>query len=68
MMDEEYLVLEKENDKLTEVAQRAKGTSDKLERIVYGPGAGSAAAKGGGTQGKKTRKRRAAVTNGRMMD
>jgi hypothetical protein len=36
MMDEEYLELEKENNKLTEVAQRAKGTSDKLERIVYG--------------------------------
>jgi len=36
MLDDEYLELEKENNKLAEVAQRAKGTSDKLERIVYG--------------------------------
>ena len=35
-MDKEYLELEKENNKLSEVAQKAKGTSDKLEKLVYG--------------------------------
>ena len=63
MMDDEYLELEKENNKLIEVAQRAKGTSDKLERIVYGPGSGGAAA----AKGKKTmRKRR--IANGKIVD
>jgi len=36
-MGNEYASVERENAKLKEIAIRAKGTSTKLEKIVYGP-------------------------------
>ena len=35
-MEEEYSQLEQENNRLQEIAYKAKGTSMKLEKIVYG--------------------------------
>ena len=36
-MEKEYASVERENAKLKEIAIKAKGTSSKLEKIVYGP-------------------------------
>ena len=37
VMGAEYMSVERENAKLKEIAIKAKGTSSKLEKLVYGP-------------------------------
>ena len=59
-MGAEYMSVEKENAKLKEIAIKAKGTSNKLEKLVYGPTVNKTLneSKSGSTLLKKKAKRR----------